>query len=120
MANPPTRDEAEARAPSGARVVERWKIECRDTPPWRAGEVVIGYRDILEAQIDAALSSARVAGREEGIARAVKAVPTSWLDALLSGPETALKGKGGTWGCPDVERLLRAIAGRIRALATEE
>jgi len=46
---------------------------------------------------------------------AAKAIPTSWLDPLLSGPVSALDGHGD-WGCPDVERLLAALADRIRAL----
>jgi hypothetical protein len=36
--------------------VERWKLECGQAPQWRAGEVVIGYRDVLEAQFSAALT----------------------------------------------------------------
>lgn len=40
-------------------------------------------------------------------------VPTNWTDSLLSGPNAALQGKGGTWGCLDIERLLRAIKKRI-------
>jgi len=43
----------------------------------------------------------------------VDAVPTSWLDDLLSGPDAALKGSGGTWGCPDIERLLNGVRDRI-------
>ena len=31
-------------------------------------------------------------------------VPTNWLDPLLTGPDAVLKGTGGTWGCPDIER----------------
>ncbi len=42
-------------------------------------------------------------------------VPTSWLDDLLTGPNAVLKGKGGTWGCPDIERLLNAIRERMRS-----
>lgn len=40
-------------------------------------------------------------------------VPTNWLDPLFSGPNAVLQGRGGTWGCPDIERLLRAVKKRI-------
>jgi len=40
-------------------------------------------------------------------------VPDSWLDAILTGPQKALHGTGGTWGCPDIERLMRAVKDRI-------
>lgn len=43
------------------------------------------------------------------------AVPCNWLDPLLSGPDAVLKG-AGPWGCPDIERLLRAIRERVTAL----
>lgn len=39
------------------------------------------------------------------------AFPTSWLDSLLTGPN-AVVGKP-PFGCPDVERLLRAIKARV-------
>jgi len=42
-----------------------------------------------------------------------KSIPTSWLDPMLSGPDTVLKGKGGTWGCPDIERLLQGVKARL-------
>lgn len=41
-------------------------------------------------------------------------VPHSWLDPLLTGEQAVLKGKGGTWGCPDIERLLNAVRERLR------
>lgn len=44
------------------------------------------------------------------------AIPTNWLDNLLTGPNAVLRGKGGTWGCPDIERLLKAVRQRINDL----
>ena len=47
---------------------------------------------------------------------ALDAIPSSWLDPLLSGHEKALEGKPGTWNCADIERLLLAIRARINRL----
>jgi hypothetical protein len=44
-------------------------------------------------------------------------IPTSWLDSLLTGPNAALHGDGGTWGCPDIERLLKRIKERMTKTA---
>ena len=46
--------------------------------------------------------------------RIAEAVPTTWLDSLLTGPE-----KVGDFGnkCPAVERLLRAVKDRVLAAA---
>ena len=44
-------------------------------------------------------------------------VPTTWLDDLLTGPNKVLHGNGGTWGCPEIENLCRAIKARILKLA---
>lgn len=54
--------------------------------------------------------------RAEERERCAKAIPTNWLDPMLTGPTAALKGNGGTWGCPDIERLLKAIGTAIRNL----
>lgn len=43
--------------------------------------------------------------------KVLAAIPTSWLDSLLTGPDAVI-GKG-PWGCPDIERLLAAIKQRI-------
>ena len=40
-------------------------------------------------------------------------VPTSWLDSMLSGEDAAVRKP--PYGCPDIERLLHAIAAAIRA-----
>lgn len=40
-------------------------------------------------------------------------IPTTWLDPLLTGPDKALTGEPGKWGCPDIENLLSAIKARI-------
>lgn len=39
-------------------------------------------------------------------------VPTNWLDPMLSGPNAVFRDHG-PWGCPDIERLLRAVKARI-------
>lgn len=52
----------------------------------------------------------------ELIERCAKEVPTNWTDPLLTGPQAALNGEAGTWGCPDIERLLNGIRSRIWGL----
>lgn len=44
------------------------------------------------------------------VSRLLGEIPTNWCDPLLTGPDAALSGDGGTWGGHDIERLL----GRIR------
>jgi hypothetical protein len=61
-------------------------------------------RPILEREI----AKAFAAIREE----CAKELPTSWLDPLLTGPK-AVVGQP-PYGCEDIERLCKAIAGRIR------
>ena len=63
-----------------------------------------------EARAEAAEQDARTLA-----AKCAEAVPTNWCDPLLVGSEACLHGNGGTWGCPDIERLLRAIKARIDA-----
>jgi hypothetical protein len=48
---------------------------------------------------------------------AAQAIPDTWLDPLLTG-ENAVIGQP-PYGCPDVERLLKALQMAIRALAQE-
>ena len=63
-----------------------------------------------------ALDVARAAGYREGVEAAAKAVPTTWLDPLLSGDGKITDDwKDGR----DVEALLRAVAERIRGLLAE-
>ena len=48
-------------------------------------------------------------------------VPTTWLDPLLSGPDSPLNNKqGGTWGCQEIQALLNGIRARIRAKEDEK
>lgn len=47
---------------------------------------------------------------------ALDAIPSNWIDNLLTGPDAALRGDGGTWGCPDIERLLNAVREKVRAI----
>lgn len=43
----------------------------------------------------------------------VDCVPSNWLDPLLTGAQAVMGSP--PWGCPEVERLLRAIRARIEA-----
>ena len=58
--------------------------------------------------------------RERIVRKCAEQVPTTWLDDLLTGPNAVLKGNGGTWGCPEIEALLKAIKSRILALSNEK
>lgn len=55
--------------------------------------------------------------REAVLDEAVAAVPKTWLDPLLTGPEAALSKDAGKWGCPDIEALLNGVANRIANLS---
>jgi len=74
------------------------------------------YAEQLQSFLAAALATARAEGAEEERERAAREVPTNWVHPLLSGPDCALPSRstGSGWGCPDIERLLRAIAAAIR------
>ncbi len=54
--------------------------------------------------------AARIA--EEVKEEDAQAIPTSWLDPMLTGPE-ALLGRP-PYGCPDIERLLNGIRAAVR------
>ncbi len=47
------------------------------------------------------------------------AIPTNWLDSLLTGPNKVLP-SSHAYTNPDIERLLRAIKARLEALGTLE
>lgn len=51
------------------------------------------------------------AERRKLLKQMANAVPRSWLDSLLTGPNAVI----GTppYGCPDIERLLQAIRKRL-------
>lgn len=69
--------------------------------------------EVRASQVDD-LDAALAAARAEGRAEAADMIPTTWIDPLLSGPGAVLSSKGdGHWGCPDIERLLRALKDRI-------
>lgn len=53
--------------------------------------------------------------RDAVIEECAKCVPTTWLDPMLSGPD-----KVEVKDCPSVERVLQAVAARIRALSSQE
>lgn len=46
---------------------------------------------------------------------AADAVPTNWCDSLLTGKDAALSNNAGSWGCPDIERLLLGVKRRIQS-----
>ena len=50
---------------------------------------------------------------ERLVGQIADAVPSSWLDDLLTGPNRVLSGNPGMWGCPDIERLLNAVRKRV-------
>lgn len=50
--------------------------------------------------------------------RVVRAVPDSWLDSLLTGPDAVVGAP--PYGCPDIENLCKAIRVRIRAVFGEQ
>jgi hypothetical protein len=51
----------------------------------------------------------------ERLAKCADAVPTSWLDDILTGPNAVIGEQ--PWGCPEVERILSAVRKRLAALA---
>jgi hypothetical protein len=56
--------------------------------------------------------------RRETVEACAQAIPTTWLDPLLSGPGSPLP--EGAWSGSDIERLLGAVAVRIRSLLPKE
>jgi len=48
----------------------------------------------------------------------IAAIPTSWLDPLLSGKDEVMGPH--PWGCPQVERLLNAIKARLVKIAATQ
>lgn len=45
------------------------------------------------------------------------AIPTNWVDSLLTGPNAAIGNQ--PYGCPDIEALLRAVKARLEKLAIQ-
>jgi hypothetical protein len=62
---------------------------------------------------DAEAEAVRAAVAQDERERCAQLVPTSWLDPLLTGPRAVI-GKP-PYNCPDIERLLSAVAAAIRA-----
>ena len=76
-------------------------------PEWEAEVMKMRKADIVAMLRDALLAKHA----------ATDAVPTNWLDPILTGPDAALSPRrAGMWDCSDVERLLRAVQKRIREL----
>jgi hypothetical protein len=91
-----------------AQVVVERAIAFIEATQSGVGPYEIGADDL------AAFAQAEIEGEREACA---SAVPTTWLDPLLTGPTAALV-TGGKWGCADIERLLHQVAKRIRTRAT--
>jgi hypothetical protein len=89
--------------------LERLPTDVRVFDQYKTVEVPL---DLFE-QIKALVSE------NETIYTAAHLVPTSWLDPLLTGDQSVLKGNG-PWGCPDIERLLNAIRERIATAETKK
>ena len=56
----------------------------------------------------------------EKLQRVIDAVPTSWLDSLLTGPEAVLPKGRYDYNGKDIERLLRAVKKRVADTITAE
>lgn len=85
--------------------------EAREIVDW-SPYIGMHGEDALAKRIAQALLRAHRQGQEEMRERASGAVPTSWLDSLLSGkgsPKIPYQG-------PDVEKLLDSLSDRIRNL----
>ena len=83
-------------------------------------DTIISIESLAAAQIlleeDQPIPPADPVRREARLRELVlAALPTNWLDELLSGPNAALSDNAGKWGCPDIERLLSAIKRRVEA-----
>jgi hypothetical protein len=71
--------------------------------------------DLITDAIDGVVDSAQA----DIAKKMIDELPTSWLDPLLTGPQAVLKTKGGTWGCPEVEAVLRGVKARLEAVARD-
>lgn len=80
------------------------------------GDATYGDKRDITAALTEVVREQREAQKEVDIA----AIPSNWIDPILTGPESALGGRAGAWGCPDIERLLNAVRERIRAATIEE
>lgn len=49
--------------------------------------------------------------------KVLAAIPTTWLDPLLTGPKAVVKVPAT---CPDIERLLRAIKARVEQIVAAD
>ena len=55
-------------------------------------------------------------GWNAAVAEAVRAIPTTWLDPLLTGPDGSRAIGSPPYDNHDIERLLFAVRSRLRAL----
>lgn len=72
-----------------------------------------------EAATEIARQQAEIERLKQILSEYANVVPTSWLDPLLTGPNKALTGEAGEWGCHDIENLLNAIDKKLKALSGE-
>jgi len=85
-----------------ASATHLWKTATRCLTPEAA--------DTFVRELEQQVAQARAEEREA----CAKIIPTNWTDPLLSGANAILQGYG-PWGCPEIERLLSALAAAIRA-----
>lgn len=88
-------------------IIRDWKYE--------PGSLSRQKADLLVERIAQALD----ARYRDGLAAAARAVPTSWLDSLLTGPGAVFE-KENPNSCKQVEALLSRLRERILALAPGE
>lgn len=75
------------------------------------------YDDLIGEIVTIADAARELIYLRDEVERLKAAVPTTWLDPLLTGPEAVLGTRGGQWGCPDIEKLLQAIRKRMETPA---
>lgn len=83
-----------------------------DANPYSAGakdRQIESLTRTIEAQ------KATIENLESRLRLCVAAVPTTWLDDILTGPNAVIREQ--PWGCPEVERILSAVRKRIEKIA---
>jgi hypothetical protein len=72
-----------------------------------------GKPQITKAAVMTKIKLARSLGRLDGISAAEKCVPTNWCDDILTGKDGIGK---PPYDCRHIEKLLRGVQDKIRAL----
>ena len=96
------------------RSVEDVLSPCEHATTHRTDGTTIGCTSCLADRIRASAAVQVAQARAEEREACAKIIPTNWTDPLLSGANAILQGYG-PWGCPEIERLLSALAAAIRA-----